>query len=56
MNLSNVPFFILFFAIIYLSIIYGLLKIAETQMHNISSNVSTVSRPSADSKQRMKIP
>jgi hypothetical protein len=60
MNLSNVPFFILFFAIVYLSIVYGLLKIAETQMHNISSNVSnnipTVARRPADSKQQMKIP
>jgi hypothetical protein len=56
MNLSNLPFFILFFAIVYLSIVYGLLKIAETQGHNVPNNVPTVSSRPADSKQRMKMP
>ncbi|MGL5836641.1 MAG: hypothetical protein ACRC1Z_25940 [Waterburya sp.] len=59
MNLSNLPFFILFFAIVYLSIVYGLLKIAETQGHNVSNHVSnnftTVSRPTG-SKQQIKTP
>jgi hypothetical protein len=56
MNLSNLPFFVLFFAIVYLSIVYGLLKIAETQGHNVSNNNTTVSRRPADSNQRMKTP
>lgn len=52
MNLSNLPVFILFFASVYLSIVYGLLKIAEVQMHN----ARTISRSAVDSKQPMKIP
>ena len=32
MNFANLPIFILLFAFIYLSIIYGLLKIAENQI------------------------
>lgn len=34
MNLLNLPVFILLFAIIYLSIVYGLLKMAEAQKTN----------------------
>jgi hypothetical protein len=56
MNLSNLPFFILFFAIVYLSIVYGLLKIAETQGHSVSNNITTGSRRPEDCKQRIKIP
>lgn len=64
MNLSTLPFFILFFAIVYLSIVYGLLKIAETQGHNVSNhapnnlrnNITTVSRRPTGSKQRIKTP
>lgn len=51
MNLS-LPVFILFSAIVYLSIIYGLLKLAEAQKHN----PTTISRNGVDSKQRMKTP
>ncbi len=39
MNFINLPIFILFFAFVYLSIIYGLLKIAETQKQ--SENMMT---------------
>jgi hypothetical protein len=52
MNLSNLPVFILFFASVYLSIVYGLLKIAEFQRHN----TRTISPNVADSKQPIKIP
>lgn len=41
MNLISLPVFILFFAIVYLSIVYGLLKLAEAQKRDhtmISSN------------------
>ncbi|MEM7590010.1 MAG: hypothetical protein AAF383_00545 [Cyanobacteria bacterium P01_A01_bin.83] len=41
MNFANLPIFILLFAFIYLSIIYGLLKIAENQTRaarNVISN------------------
>ncbi len=36
MNLINLPIFILLFAIVYLSIVYGLLKMAETQKRNVN--------------------
>jgi hypothetical protein len=52
MNLSNLPVFILFFAIVYLSIVYGLLKVAEAQSHN----ATTISRSGVNSKQRIKTP
>jgi hypothetical protein len=56
MNLSNLPFFILFFAIVYLSIIYSLLKIAEAQMHNTTKIYPKISHSGIDSKQRVKTP
>jgi archaellum component FlaF (FlaF/FlaG flagellin family) len=56
MNLSNLPFFILFFAIVYLSIVYGLLKIAEAQRNNVTKIYPKISRNVVDSKQQMKTP
>jgi hypothetical protein len=41
MNLSNLPVVILFCATVYLSIVYGLLKIAETQRHNATATIIT---------------
>lgn len=38
MNLFNLPVFILLFAIVYLSIVYGLLKMAQAQK---TSNIMT---------------
>ena len=52
MDLINLPMFILLLAIVYLSIIYGLLKIAETQKRNIN----VVSDNSHDISQRIKTP
>ncbi len=48
----NLPIFILFLAFIYLLIIYGLLKIAETQKR--SENI--ISDSSQDTSQGIKIP
>ena len=52
MNLINLPIFILLFAFVYLSIVYGLLKIAEN--HKRSKNV--ISDQSQDVTQRIKTP
>ncbi|MBE9047038.1 hypothetical protein IQ255_22005 [Pleurocapsales cyanobacterium LEGE 10410] len=45
MNFTNLPVFILFFAFVYLLIIYGLLKIAEMQISQDDS-------PSSEDKNR----
>ena len=42
MNVLNLPVFILLFAIIYLSIVYGLLKMVEAQ------KTSTIVTPNAN--------
>lgn len=52
MNLINLPIFILLFAFVYLSIVYGLLKIAET--HKRSENI--ISDQSQEVTQRIKTP
>lgn len=49
MNPLNLPVFILFFAIVYLSIVYGLLKMAEAQKRTST----TVSPNPNDSNQRI---
>lgn len=41
MNLLNLPVFILLFAIIYLSIVYGLLKMAQAQKTSIIMTPNT---------------
>jgi hypothetical protein len=52
MNLSNLPVVILFCATVYLSIVYGLLKIAEAQRQNATRMTPT----GIDSKQGIEIP
>ena len=52
MNLINLPIFILLFAIVYLSIIYGVLKIAEAQKRN----VDVISDSAQEINQRIKTP
>lgn len=52
MNLYNVPIFILFFAIVYLTIVYGLLKMAEAQ-----KQTSSMMTPKAnDAERRVEAP
>jgi|GEM_PF-2738779 len=57
MNFINLPIFILLFAFVYLSIVYGLLKMAEAQKQaeNIVSN-NIVSNNVQDASQRVKTP
>ncbi|MEL6927748.1 MAG: hypothetical protein AAFO95_03835 [Cyanobacteria bacterium J06600_6] len=52
MNPYNVPIFILFFAIVYLTTVYGLLKMAEAQKQ--TSRI--VNSQSNDAKQRVETP
>ncbi len=52
MNLANLPLFILFFAVVYLLSIYGLLIIA--QMYKQGNNI--VSRNSEETGNQVKIP
>ena len=52
MNLINLPIVILLFAIIYLSIVYGLLKIAEAHKQDIN----VISDSAQDINQRIKTP
>jgi len=53
MNLLNLPVFILLLAIAYLTIVYGLLKIVETQ----KGNTTVVNdRSTVDSNQPMNAP
>ncbi len=52
MNFINLPIFILLFAFVYLSIVYGLLKIAENQKRS----ENTISDQTQDVTQRIKIP
>jgi hypothetical protein len=52
MNLCNLPVVILFCATVYLSIVYGLLKIAEAQRHNATRITPT----GVDSKQGIEVP
>jgi hypothetical protein len=52
MNLSNLPVVILFCATVYLSIVYGLLKIAEAQRQNATRMNPT----GIDSKQGIEVP
>ena len=53
MNLLNLPVFILLLAIAYLTIIYGLLKMIETQKERTTVNTDS---STVDSKQRVEIP
>jgi len=52
MNLLNLPVFILLFAIVYLTIVYGLLKMAEAQKRT----GTTVPHNSGDSEGRIEAP
>lgn len=52
MNFIDLPIFILLFAFVYLSIVYGLLKIAENQKRS----ESMISDHSQDVTQRIKTP
>lgn len=52
MNLLNLPVFILLFAIAYLTIVYGLLKMAEAQ----KQTSTTVTRNPSDSDRRIEAP
>ncbi|MEO1669731.1 MAG: hypothetical protein AAFR77_02925 [Cyanobacteria bacterium J06631_2] len=53
MNLLNLPVFILLLAIAYLTIVYGLLKIIETQKESTTVNTD---RSTVDAKQRVEVP
>lgn len=51
MNLISLPLFILFFAIVYLSIVYGLLKLAEAQ----ARDATMISHHAVDNKQQIDV-